>query len=122
VFSKRVLEAYGGLCALCGIDSGLVEGAHVYPASAPGSPDEVWNGLALCANHHTAFDQHLLWIGPKSRGVRLHPSLRADANSACRVFVSGTFSTVRDPGVPASPEMLARRYDSFDGMYAWAAD
>jgi hypothetical protein len=34
-FRKRVVAAYGGQCALCGLGLGLVEGAHIYPASAP---------------------------------------------------------------------------------------
>jgi hypothetical protein len=39
-FSRRVIDAYGGLCAMCGLGVGLVQGAHIYPASAPGSYDE----------------------------------------------------------------------------------
>jgi HNH endonuclease len=54
-FSRRVITAYGGLCAMCGLDAELVQAAHIYPASAPGSQDEPWNGLALCPNHHLAF-------------------------------------------------------------------
>lgn len=120
-FGRRVVDAYGGLCALCGIDSGLVQGAHVYPAGAPGSPDEVWNGVALCANHHTAFDRHLVWIAPKKRTVQLHATLLSDQNEACRAFVAATFKELH-PGNGEGPrdEMFRQRYDFYDGRYGWA--
>lgn len=50
-FARDVVRAYAGLCALCGLDLGLVQGAHIYPASAPGSSDEIWNGVCLRLSH-----------------------------------------------------------------------
>jgi len=122
-FRKDVLEAYDGFCALCGLDSGLVQGAHVYPASAPGSKDEVWNGVALCSNHHVAFDKHLIWVNPRDRSVRLHDQLLAASqeNAACRGFFAGTFEQLAAPtrGPKLKPQMLKRRYEHFGGRYDW---
>lgn len=61
---------------MCGLDEGLVEGAHIYPVEAPGSADELWNGLAaLCANHHRAFDLHRVCVVPGNLRVSFHPDL-----------------------------------------------
>ncbi|NJL29019.1 MAG: hypothetical protein HC897_14595 [Thermoanaerobaculia bacterium] len=125
VFSSRVVAAYDGLCAMCGLDFGLVEGAHIYPASASESPDEVWNGLALCKNHHAAFDRHKVCIDPGSHRLELHPEIlsKTSHNDACQRFVDGTFSRLSAPVRPEfypRPEMLERRYQHFEGLYAWA--
>lgn len=124
-FSSRVIAAYDGLCAMCGLDFGLVEGAHIYPAPATDSQDEIWNGLALCSNHHTTFDRHKIWIDPGSRRLELHPEIRREAprNEACRRFVETTFETLALPKpLESSPrrEMLEKRYQHFEGLYAWA--
>lgn len=74
-FGNKVVRAYQGYCAMCGLDFGLVVGAHIYPASAPGSPDRIWNGLALCHNHHAAFDSHRIWVEPATTNIRIHPEL-----------------------------------------------
>jgi hypothetical protein len=123
-FSRRVVTAYGGLCAMCGLSAGLVEGAHVYPVSAPGSNDETWNGLALCANHHLAFDKHLVGIDLDSLAVHLHARLRdhADTSPAVRAFVTGTFERLAkpiDPSAGPEPRMFRMRYDHFVGQYDW---
>lgn len=60
-FRERVLRAYGRACAVCGLHLELdgrsvgVDAAHIRWHSA-GGPDEVGNGLALCALHHRLFD------------------------------------------------------------------
>jgi hypothetical protein len=122
-FGRKVVDAYEGLCALCGIDSGLVEGAHIYPAEAPESPDEDWNGLALCANHHSAFDRHLIWIAPEDHRVKVHPNLHSAAvsNTACASFIAATFQHLRRHTTGDGPraEMFRRRYDFYDGSYSW---
>ncbi len=66
-FSEAVLHAYAFACAVCGFDGALgrtpvgVEAAHVRWHSQDG-PDEVANGLALCALHHTLLDLGVLGI------------------------------------------------------------
>lgn len=62
-FRQRVISAYDGRCAFCGLDSGLVEAAHIQ-AVAAGGPDLLVNGLSACPTHHAAFDRGLLMIGP----------------------------------------------------------
>jgi putative restriction endonuclease len=39
---------------------GIVEAAHIVPVSEPDSEDSVWNGIALCPNHHRLYDRNLL--------------------------------------------------------------
>lgn len=124
-FSKRVVEAYDGLCAMCGLNFDLLEGAHIFPLAAPGAPDEVWNGLALCRNHHGAFDRHRLWIDPRSQEVRWHPKIleQADRNPACRAFVDGTGHALRAPTSKEHaprPAMLVQRYEFYEKAYDWA--
>jgi hypothetical protein len=123
-FSRRVVEAYEGLCAMCGLDVGLVEGAHIYPVSAPGSYDEPWNGLSLCANHHLAFDKHLVGVDPTTSAIRFHIDIRDQVAQVAAVsaFVAGTFDYLADPtdasAIPR-PEMFQMRYDFFLNRYDW---
>ncbi|MDE1824356.1 MAG: HNH endonuclease [Candidatus Micrarchaeota archaeon] len=60
-FSKYVLQAYGHKCAICKTQLKLVEAAHIVPVKDNGT-DEVVNGIALCANHHKAFDDGLILL------------------------------------------------------------
>ncbi|PPI20182.1 restriction endonuclease [Rathayibacter sp. AY1B1] len=61
-FSNRVRAAYGNRCAMCGLGLNLIEGAHIVPVASPYSNDETRNGLALCANHHLAYDRALVSV------------------------------------------------------------
>jgi len=123
-FSRRVIEAYAGVCAMCGLDVGLVEGAHIYPVSAPGSQDEIWNGLALCANHHLAFDNHRVAVNLETSEILVHREIReqVDTSPAVQAFVSGTFARLADPVDPDAaprPQMFQRRYGFFVEQYDW---
>ena len=51
-FNARVMKAYGGMCAVCGLQLGLIEAAHIVPMAWAGSTDLTRNGIALCRNHH----------------------------------------------------------------------
>jgi hypothetical protein len=124
VFSRAVREAYGGRCAMCGLDFTLVEGAHIYPVAAPGCEDEVWNGLALCRNHHAAFDSFFIHVHPASGRVRLHPELVAGRTlgSGCKAFVDATFPELVTPKSKAlrpRSDMFERRYEFFKPKYSW---
>ena len=126
-FGRRVVAAYGGRCAMCGIDMQLVEGAHVYPVQAKDSPDFVQNGIGLCSNHHRAFDLHLIWVDPASRELRIHPSVLGQTaeNPAHRQFIETTGDVLRDPVDPSNRvgmDMLQKRYSFFEGQYDWAAE
>lgn len=121
---RRIREAYSHTCAMCGLGSNLLQGAHIYPVEAPGSTDDIWNGLSLCYNHHRAFDLHLIWVDPRNYQVHLHPSLHADAvfNSGTRNFVSGTWGRLAIPQFvqyQPNPQMFIDRYTYFDKNYDW---
>jgi hypothetical protein len=124
-FGRQVIDAYEGRCAMCGLNLGLCQGAHIYPVSAARSPDEIWNALALCSNHHAAFDKHILWVEPDSRVVRAHPRIHEHAltSEPSRAFLASTLPRLREPLAQASrprAEMFVSRYEFFDTLYAWA--
>lgn len=123
-FGKRVSKAYGGACAICGLNHGLVVAAHIFPVAARGSNDRIWNGIALCQNHHAAFDRFLVWIDPQSLAIRHHPDLIKDAksNDPLRAFVASAYSDLRAPhSFKARPRanMFIRRYEYFENQYRW---
>lgn len=61
-FRKIVVSLYGQRCAFCGLriisadNQNIVDGAHIKPFSEF-RDDRFDNGLALCKNHHWAFDR-----------------------------------------------------------------
>jgi hypothetical protein len=123
-FARRVTQAYNGLCAMCGIDANLVQAAHIYPASAPGSHDEPWNGLALCPNHHLAFDRHLLAVHPDTRQVIYSQEMSAQvrSSSAMAAFAAATYAQLAEPGEPSArplSEMFTDRYQHYRDYYRW---
>ena len=64
-FHEKVLHAYQSCCAVCDFDIRLDEGPLGLESThiqwhAYGGPDEVANGLALCAMHHKALDRGAL--------------------------------------------------------------
>lgn len=122
-FSRRVLDAYGRRCAMCGLGLSLVQGAHIYPASAPGSVDEPWNGLSLCANHHSAFDRHILAVLPPGMDVVFRSDVLAEAatDPAAASLVDGTLPRLRDAvaGPDPDPAMFAKRYEHYGDRYDW---
>jgi putative restriction endonuclease len=63
-FRRRVMEAYQDACAVCGLQFGLVDAAHIVPVEVRGSTDETANGIALCALHHRAYDNGILGVLP----------------------------------------------------------
>jgi putative restriction endonuclease len=66
-FRERVMVAYEFQCAFCGFDGWLngtavgLDAAHVQWWAFEG-PDEVTNGLCLCALHHKLFDKGVLGV------------------------------------------------------------
>lgn len=59
-FRRRVLNAYGHRCAVCGVQLRLLDAAHILPVDQPSSTDHTENGVALCALHHRAYDRALI--------------------------------------------------------------
>ena len=79
-FRRNVLAAYEERCCVCRFDlrvqghlSGL-EAAHIQALFANG-PDEVPNGLSLCALHHAAFDRGAFTIRDDSRTIECSSKL-----------------------------------------------
>ncbi|MRI40962.1 HNH endonuclease [Stenotrophomonas sp. Betaine-02u-21] len=74
LFRAKLLDAYGGRCAVTGCSAlEVLEAAHVLPYKGAHT-NRVDNGLLLRADLHTLFDCHLLWITPEHT-VALAPSL-----------------------------------------------
>jgi hypothetical protein len=125
-FGQKVVAAYDEKCAMCGINLGLVSGAHILPVSAPNSVDQVWNGVALCENHHRAFDRHLIWVEPSRRKLRIHPTVltHGQSNERSRIFVESTFDELTNPrherDFPRA-EMFSHRYQYFGEAYDWVS-
>lgn len=123
-FSLDVRKAYNNHCAMCGLGIGLVEGAHILPASAPGSHDKVWNGVALCRNHHRLFDTHRVWIEPSTFEVKQHPKLleRAVRDPIVANLTNGTWLTLRAPSAAADQprsDMINYRRAFYSEKYDW---
>lgn len=75
-FRRRVLFAYGQRCAVTRMQLRLVEAAHILPVGAPGSSDEVQNGIALSPTFHRAYDAGLIFLDERYM-MRLHePNLQ----------------------------------------------
>lgn len=125
-FSGAVLSAYDSRCAMCEVSLGLVQGAHIYPASAPGSTDSVANGIALCANHHLAFDRYLIGVVPDSLDVIFHPDVLelGRHDPAARRFVDHTLPSLRlaNRGHGPDPLCFERRYSYYADQYQWFGD
>jgi hypothetical protein len=124
-FGREVKQAYSGKCAMCGIDLMVVSGAHIYPASAPGSPDKVWNGISLCGNHHAAFDNFDIHVHPTSLKLSYSPRAleAAKSNPATDRFVKETFTHLvipADKKMHPRKEMIEKRYDHYSNQYDWA--
>ena len=61
-FRREVLAAYRNRCSICELRvRPLLDGAHITPDSSDGEPI-IQNGLAMCANHHRAFDRKILRV------------------------------------------------------------
>jgi hypothetical protein len=123
-FGRDVRAAYEDRCAMCRVGLDLIAGAHILPVSAPNSPDEVWNGVGLCHNHHTAFDGFNIWID-SDYTIRIRPDFVA---SAAGQPESGAFIQQTRPRlwIPLRADrqprrdMLVQRYQYFEQDYEWA--
>ena len=74
LFRAKLLEAYGGRCAISECSAvEVLEAAHVLPYKGEHT-NRLDNGLLLRADLHTLFDCRLLWITPQHT-VALAPSL-----------------------------------------------
>ncbi|PDP88691.1 restriction endonuclease [Glycomyces fuscus] len=76
-FKLALLDAYGGRCAITGIDvRPTLDAAHIHPV-ASGGLHRLDNGMLLRADVHKLFDQGYLSVSP-SLEVRISPRLHKD--------------------------------------------
>lgn len=77
-FGVVVRRIYHSRCSLCNIgfrlrgDSVGLEAAHIIPVEKRGTLGDIRNGILLCSNHHTLFDQNAWTIDEELR-IRLAP-------------------------------------------------
>jgi putative restriction endonuclease len=76
-FRQTVLQAYDHRCAVTRMQLRLVEAAHILPVGAPGSIDDVRNGIALSPTYHRAYDNGLIFLS-ESLEMRVNPRKRAE--------------------------------------------
>lgn len=121
-FARRVVAGYDGCCAMCGLDMGIVEAAHILPVAAA-YDDSPRNGLALCPNHHRLFDRHAIGVHPDSGAIMFHPDALWAARTAPDVarLIDTTFTNLNRPRPGHEPDRDAflSRYEYFAGYYDW---
>ncbi|MBU2688676.1 MAG: HNH endonuclease [Actinobacteria bacterium] len=61
-FRDIVLTAYGSKCAVTRVQLNLLDASHILPVNAPGSSDDVKNGICLSPTYHRAFDAGLIYL------------------------------------------------------------
>ncbi|MGI8989998.1 MAG: HNH endonuclease [Bryobacteraceae bacterium] len=61
-FRRQVLFAHGNRCAVTSLQLRLVEAAHILPVGAPGSSDNVRNGISLSVTYHRAYDNGSIYL------------------------------------------------------------
>lgn len=86
-FRQSVLQAYGHRCAVTRIQLKLVDAAHILPVGAPGSADDVRNGITLSPTYHRAYDNGLIYLG-EDMEMRINPRKEAEL---VRMRLSGGF-------------------------------
>jgi predicted restriction endonuclease len=65
-FSMAARKFHGTTCAFCGLNVPLLlDAAHIIPDEKDG-PNDPRNSLILCATHHRAFDEGLVFIHPET--------------------------------------------------------
>lgn len=106
-FRANILVAYEYRCAVCGYDGRLgsesvgLDAAHVRWWAFDG-PDDVANGLCLCAMHHKLFDRGVLGVTPEHVvQVSRHFVGRGDAAANLVLGLIGRALLEPQPGLPA---------------------
>ncbi len=112
-FRAEVLVAYEYKCAFCGYDGWLdgtmvgLDAAHVR-WWALGGPDEIANGLCLCALHHKLFDKGVLGITRQQRvAVSTHFVGRSQTAESLVLSLTGRDVSPPQKGFPPVAEAYA---------------
>jgi putative restriction endonuclease len=114
-FRDRVLKAYENRCAMCDLQLRLLDAAHIIPVQEPGSNDLTCNGMALCKNHHAAYDNGVVKVDER---YRIHPNQRKidelakmKATGGLEMFLKALHKEINLPLLPLDrprPEYLRR--------------
>ena len=109
-FRERVLSAYGHRCAICGSRCHTLATLKIAPWPFPASSDETSNGLALCPNHHQAYDKALITINPQYQVLFSHARgqslTQANLHSGVDAFVAALRPVIV---LPAEDQLRPRR-------------
>lgn len=116
-FKNRIMNIYGSRCAICGIGLNIVEAAHIVPVVSGGT-DENCNGIALCPNHHDAFDRGIIIIN-KDYTIDINvnyinynePELLKNLEKFRVDFISEKLSLPEKKKDKPNVEYLKRKYD-----------
>lgn len=117
VFRARVVELYGRSCAVCGqglrTPSALVEteAAHVVPRSRMGT-DDPRNGLALCRQHHWAFDRGLFGVGEDRKVIVPNTVLSIPQNAVLAELSGRTLREASENSLQVHPDALKWHRDN----------
>lgn len=100
-FRLRLLDAYGGRCAITGEKTEpVLEVAHIQPYLGPRS-NHVQNGLLLTTEFHTLFDRGYVTVTPEHE-VRISPRLRKEWRNGHRYY---PYDGQRLVQMPQEPEL-----------------
>jgi putative restriction endonuclease len=108
-FRARLLDAYGGRCAITGEHTEpVLDAAHIQPYLGPRS-NHLQNGLLLTKEFHVLFDQGYVTVTP-DYVIRVSERLRSAWANGKRYYPYDGQSLMqlpRDPGVRPSRDALA---------------
>lgn len=108
-FRAKVLTAYEHRCAACGWNVYLagepfgLEAAHVFWHTL-GGPDDLTNGLCLCALHHQALDRGIISIGTEGE---LLVSQQVSGSDGLETIHNLTGKPIRAPQ-PGNPQIAPK--------------
>lgn len=115
VFRRDVLRAYNHRCAVCGLGIvSLLDAAHIIPDREDSGIASATNGMALCKNHHAAFDADLLSVDAELI-VHIEPSAINSALGDAEHHLLGNYDRRRLAVIPNNaalrpdPVFLAQR-------------
>jgi hypothetical protein len=114
-FRRKLLEAYGGRCAITGSDGdAALEVAYIVGTDETG-PQEVPNGLLLRADVHTLFDLNLIRVHPRTRKIFVAEALKKGSYAK---LIARQLRLPEKPEDRPSVEALQQRWDASGGAGA----
>ena len=116
-FREEVIEAYGGACALTGVNvPEVLQAAHIDPYRGRGS-QFVTNGILLRADIHLLYDAQLLGVMPESHVIKLSNKLIGSPYERLAKEIAGggrlRLRVPEDPALAPKEELLNSHYKEF---------